>query len=168
MLENYLEIDHLRSRPWIRQRSTDHGAPHPYRANHAEIASGRDRAAGMARRPDVRGDRWRPVALEAAVHAWQRTVEELGAEAVEESRRQYCAVRRACGTRCGSEPDPPPQKTFAAIEIISLLARQRAVVELAITAASLLRRHLASIRETAGTGSGCRAGRRRLRGGTAR
>lgn len=63
-----------------------------------------------------------PVALEAAALAWHQTVDELGVEATEESRHQY--LRRAqsvwCGLRC--QPDHPPHKDLAAIEVISLLA----------------------------------------------
>ena len=63
-----------------------------------------------------------PVALDCAADAWQRTRDELGEPALEESRQQY--VRRAQTVwrtlRC--EPNHPPHKVFAAIEIISLLA----------------------------------------------
>ena len=63
-----------------------------------------------------------PVALEAAVLAWHKTVNELGIEATEESRHQY--LRRAqsvwCGLRC--QPEQPPHRILAAIEVISLLA----------------------------------------------
>jgi hypothetical protein len=63
-----------------------------------------------------------PVALDCAADAWRRMRDELGEPAIEESRRQY--VRRAQSVwhtlRC--EPNHPPHKVFAAIEIISLLA----------------------------------------------
>src|SRR3954469_20885903 len=63
-----------------------------------------------------------PVALNCAADAWHRTRDELGEPALEESRQQY--VRRAQSVwrtlRC--EPNHPPHKVFAAIEIISLLA----------------------------------------------
>jgi hypothetical protein len=63
-----------------------------------------------------------PIALDCAADAWRRTRDELGEPALEESRRQY--VRRAQNVwqtlRC--EPNHPPHKIFAAIEIISLLA----------------------------------------------
>lgn len=67
----------------------------------------------------INGD---PVALDCAADAWEKTRQELGEPAVEESRQQY--VRRAQTVwrtlRC--EPNHPPHKVFAAIEIISLLA----------------------------------------------
>ena len=50
-----------------------------------------------------------PVALDCAADAWRQTRDELGDPAIEESRQQY-------------EPNHPPHKVFAAIEIISLLA----------------------------------------------
>ena len=63
-----------------------------------------------------------PVALDCAADAWKRTRDELGEPALEESREQY--VRRAQTVwrtlRC--EPNHPPHKVFAAIEIISLLS----------------------------------------------
>jgi hypothetical protein len=63
-----------------------------------------------------------PIALDCAADAWEKTREDLGEPAVEESRQQY--VRRAQTVwrtlRC--EPNHPPHKVFAAIEIISLLA----------------------------------------------
>jgi len=63
-----------------------------------------------------------PIALDCAADAWQKTRDELGEPALEESRQQY--VRRAQTVwrtlRC--EPNHPPHKVFAAIEIISLLA----------------------------------------------
>jgi hypothetical protein len=63
-----------------------------------------------------------PVALEAAAHAWQRTVEEIGAEAIEESRRQYLRRAQSVWNALRRQPNPPTYKTLASIEIISLLA----------------------------------------------
>jgi hypothetical protein len=98
------------------------GAPHPYRVSHTETRP--DVIARLEWLDDlmfaaIDGDN---VALEAAVHAWQRTVEELGAEAVEESRRQYMRRAQSVWDGLRQQADPPPHKTFAAIEIISLLA----------------------------------------------
>ena len=122
--ENYLKIDHA---------AADHGVPvgqpsrcaHPYRRNHAE--SRPEVIARLEWLDDlmfaaIDGD---SVALEAAVHAWHRTVEELGAEAVEESRRQYMRRAQSVWNVLRQQTDPPPHKTFAAIEIISLLAGAR-------------------------------------------
>jgi hypothetical protein len=119
--ENYLRFDHT-SLPPEPTAVNDHGAPHPFRADHAE--SRPEVIARLEWLDDlmfvaIDGD---PVALEAAIHAWHRTVEELGAEAVEESRRQYLRRAQSVWNSLRQEPDPPPQKTFAAIEIISLLA----------------------------------------------
>jgi hypothetical protein len=118
--ENYLKIDH---KPPVDSHAADHhGAPHPYRATHAE--SRPEVVARLEWLDDlmfaaIDGD---SVALEAAVHAWRRTVEELGAEAVEESRRQYVRRAQSVWNTLRQEPDTPTHKTFAAIEIISLLA----------------------------------------------
>ena len=63
-----------------------------------------------------------PVALDGATSAWQRTVEELGAPAVEESRRQYLRHAQSVWNDLRNQPNYPPHKVFAAIEVISLLA----------------------------------------------
>jgi hypothetical protein len=119
-LENYLKIEH--KAPPDFHGANHHGAPHPYRASHAE--SRPEVVARLEWLDDlmfaaIDGD---SVALEAAVHAWHRTVEELGAEAVEESRRQYLRRAQNVWNMLRQLPDTPPHKTFAAIEIISLLA----------------------------------------------
>jgi hypothetical protein len=119
--DNYLKIDDTRP-PLDPHAASTHGAPHPFRVSHAE--SRPEVIARLEWLDDlmfvaIDGD---PVALEAAVHAWHRTVEELGAEAVEESRRQYLRRAQSVWNALRQEPDPPTHKTFAAIEIISLLA----------------------------------------------
>ncbi len=63
-----------------------------------------------------------PAAIEAAAHAWQKTVEELGAEAIEESRRQYLRHAQSVWSTLRHQPNQPPHKVLAAIEVISLLA----------------------------------------------
>lgn len=63
-----------------------------------------------------------PVALDHAADAWQKTREELGHDAVEESRQQYLRHARSVWHTLQAEPNHPPHKVFAAIEIISLLA----------------------------------------------
>ena len=114
--------DHA-TRPVTPGEVADHqGAPHPYRANHTE--SRPEVIARLEWLDDlmfaaIDGD---AVALEAAVHAWRKTVEELGAEAVEESRRQYMRRAQSVWNSLRDNPDHPPHKVFSAIEIISLLA----------------------------------------------
>lgn len=120
--ENYLKVDSPLSRPVDPPVASHAGAPHPYRASHAETRP--EVIARLEWLDDlmfaaIDGD---SVALEAAVHAWQRTVEELGAEAVEESRRQYMRRAQSVWNSLRSDPDAAPRKTLAAIEIISLLA----------------------------------------------
>ena len=66
-----------------------------------------------------------PVALDYAADAWQKTRDELGDTAVEESRSNTCGMLKRCGIRCETQPNHPPHKVFAAIEIISLLANRR-------------------------------------------
>jgi hypothetical protein len=63
-----------------------------------------------------------PVALDCAADAWQRTREELGEPALEESRQQYVRRAQTVWLTLRFEPNHPPHKVFAAIEIISLLA----------------------------------------------
>jgi hypothetical protein len=63
-----------------------------------------------------------PVALDNAAEAWQKTLDELGLSALEESRLQYLRHAQAVWHALRQEPDHPPHKVFAAIEIISLLA----------------------------------------------
>src|SRR6185295_11243021 len=65
-----------------------------------------------------------PVALDHAADAWQKTREELGQDALEESRQQYLRRAQSVWHSLRHEPNHPPHKVFAAIEIISLLARK--------------------------------------------
>jgi hypothetical protein len=67
----------------------------------------------------IEGD---PVALEAAADAWHKLLEELGAQAVEESRRQYLRRAQNVWNTLRHQPNHPPHKVFAAIEVISMLA----------------------------------------------
>jgi hypothetical protein len=97
------------------------GAPHPFGVSHTE--SRPEVIARLEWLDDlmfaaIDGD---PVALEAAVHAWRRTVEELGPKVVVESRRQYMRRAQSVWNSLRNDPSHPPQKSFAAIEIISLL-----------------------------------------------
>lgn len=63
-----------------------------------------------------------PVALDCAGDAWRKTREELGLIALEESRQQYLRRAQTVWHTLRNEPNHPPHKVFAAIEIISLLA----------------------------------------------
>ena len=63
-----------------------------------------------------------PVALEAAAEAWTKALAELGTHVVEESRRQYLRRAQSVWNSLRNEPNHPPHKVFAAIEVISLLA----------------------------------------------
>jgi hypothetical protein len=67
----------------------------------------------------INGD---PSALESAAGAWRKMLGELGSEALEESRRQYLRHAQSVWNDLRAKPNQPPQKMFAAIEIISLLA----------------------------------------------
>jgi hypothetical protein len=63
-----------------------------------------------------------PIALDCAADAWQKTRDELGEPALEESRQQYVRRAQTVWRTLRYEPNHPPHKVFAAIEIISLLA----------------------------------------------
>jgi hypothetical protein len=63
-----------------------------------------------------------PVALETAIDAWRKTLDDLGREALEESRLQYMRRAQSVWHELRQQPNHPPHKVFAAIEIISLLA----------------------------------------------
>lgn len=67
----------------------------------------------------IEGD---PVALDCAASAWRKTRDELGETALEESRVQYLRHAQTVWHLLRVEPNHPPHKIFAAIEIISLLA----------------------------------------------
>ena len=61
-------------------------------------------------------------ALQAASDAWRRTLDELGAATVEESRQQYLRCAQGVWHTLRHQANHAPDKVFAAIEIISLLA----------------------------------------------
>jgi hypothetical protein len=67
----------------------------------------------------IEGD---PVALETAIDVWRRSLEELGPVVLEESRSQYLRRAQSVWNELRNQPNHPPHKVFAAIEIISLLA----------------------------------------------
>src|SRR3990172_4896766 len=52
----------------------------------------------------IEGD---PVSLEAAADAWKKTVQELGGEAMEESRRQYLRRAQSVWNALRHEPNHP-------------------------------------------------------------
>lgn len=118
------ELERVEPLPVDLRAAENECAAHPYRVVHGEASP--EVVARLEWLDDlmfaaIEGD---PVALEAAVRAWQRTVDELGAEAVEESRRQYLRRAQNVWNAIRQYPDPGSQRTFAAIEIISLLARR--------------------------------------------
>ena len=63
-----------------------------------------------------------PVALETPPTLGTKRSDELGGEALEESRHQYMRHAQTVWHAFRHEPNHPPHKVFAAIEIISLLA----------------------------------------------
>jgi len=63
-----------------------------------------------------------PIALDCAAEAWRKTRDELGDTALEETRLQYLRHAQGVWHALRNEPNHPPHKVFAAIEIISLLA----------------------------------------------
>jgi hypothetical protein len=69
----------------------------------------------------INGD---PASLQTAADAWNQALQELGSDALEESRRQYLRCAQSVWHDLRSKPNHPPHKVFAAIEIISLLAEK--------------------------------------------
>jgi hypothetical protein len=67
----------------------------------------------------IEGD---PVALETAIDAWRKSVDELGIAVLEESRHQYLRRAQSVWNELRNQPNRSPHKVFAAIEVISLLA----------------------------------------------
>jgi hypothetical protein len=65
-----------------------------------------------------------PLALDCAAEAWRKTRDELGDTALEETRLQYLRHAQTVWHALRNEPNHPPHKVFAAIEIISLLANK--------------------------------------------
>ena len=65
------------------------------------------------------------VAMERAADAWRAALTDLGPDIVDESRREYLRRARTVWESLRREPNHPPHKLFAAIEIISLLAGQQ-------------------------------------------
>ena len=60
-------------------------------------------------------------ALQESRHAWSKAVQELGAETVEETRRQYLRHAQSVWESLRKQPIQPANRIFAAIEIIGLL-----------------------------------------------
>jgi hypothetical protein len=61
-------------------------------------------------------------AMEMAANAWHAALADLGPAAVDESRRQYLRHAQSVWETLRHQPNHPPHKLFAAIEIISLLS----------------------------------------------
>lgn len=96
--------------------------PHPHRPYYIE--SDLDPIARLEWLDDlmfaaIDGD---PVALDHAADAWRTTRDQLGETALEETRQQYMRHAQTVWHSLRGEPNHPPHKVFAAIEIISLLA----------------------------------------------
>ncbi len=96
--------------------------PHPHRPYRAE--SELDPVARLEWLDDlmfaaIEGD---PIALDCVAEAWNKTRHELGDTALEESRLQYMRHAQTVWHSLRKQPNHPPHKVFAAIEIISLLA----------------------------------------------
>jgi hypothetical protein len=111
-------------KPVIHHERARCGWPHPCRSFHAELPV--DPIARLEWLDDlmfaaIDGD---PTALDYAAEAWQKAQDDLGVSAVEESRRQYLRHAQTVWYSLRSEPNHPPHKVFAAIEIISLLAHR--------------------------------------------
>ena len=62
------------------------------------------------------------VAMEKAADAWHATWTNWGRPSVDESRREYLRHAQNVWETLCHQPNHPPHKLFAAIEIISLLA----------------------------------------------
>jgi hydroxyethylthiazole kinase-like sugar kinase family protein len=60
-------------------------------------------------------------ALQESAAAWHRAVKTLGNDAIEETRRQYLRHAQSVWESLRHQSVQPPQKIFAAIEIIGLL-----------------------------------------------
>lgn len=100
------------------------GPPHPHHLQHG--ATDPDVLAKLEWLDDlmfeaIEGD---PVALETAIDAWKKSVDELGIAVLEESRRQYLRRARSVWNELRNQPNHPPHRVFAAIEVISLLAQK--------------------------------------------
>ena len=96
--------------------------PHPHRSYHTETEL--DPIARLEWLDDlifaaIDGD---PIALDCAAEAWNKTRHELGETALEETRLQYMRHAQTVWHSLRNQPNHPPHKVFAAIEIISLLA----------------------------------------------
>jgi len=107
---------------------TQHGAgidwPHPHHSYYSDAdvdANTRLEWLDDLMFAAIDGD---PVALDCAAEAWNKTVGELGDTALEESRQQYMRHAQTVWHSLRKQPNHPPHKVFAAIEIISLLAHK--------------------------------------------
>jgi hypothetical protein len=104
------------------QKLLTFGQPHAHRFDHSETRP--EIVARLEWLDDlmfaaIEGD---PAALEAASDAWKKSLEELGGTTLEESRLQYLRRAQTVWNALRSDGNQPPQRVFAAIELISLLA----------------------------------------------
>jgi hypothetical protein len=61
-------------------------------------------------------------ALDRSARTWREAVKTLGWETIEESRQQYLRRAETQWQRLRNEPGHPPHRSFAALEIITLLS----------------------------------------------
>src|SRR5262245_54868943 len=113
-----------RSNPAPKNNHETFNWPHPHRPYYTDADL--DATARLEWLDDlmfaaIDGD---PVALDCAAEAWNKTVGELGNSALEESRMQYMRHAQTVWHSLRGQPNHPPHKIFAAIEIISLLAHK--------------------------------------------
>lgn len=66
-------------------------------------------------------------ALDSAARAWEQTRAELGETLVEESRQQYVRHAETVWQSLRDQPNHPPHKAFAAIEMMTLLSNNKAI-----------------------------------------
>ena len=101
-------------------------------------------------------------ALERSAGVWESTLQNLGAEMLEESRQQYLRQAETEWQRHRLQPSHSLPKVFTALEIISLLEGPMRRVQ---NCSGLL---LSAHQESVGRDNGCRAGRPMLQDGTGR
>ena len=125
-LDNHERVDAGRSQPTSPAAPRDSGVeadkPHPSSSFYS--GDELDPTARLEWLDDlmfaaIEGD---PIALDHAAVAWRKVRSELGDSATEETRLQYMRHAQTVWHSLRGEPNHPPHKVFAAIEIISLLA----------------------------------------------
>ena len=116
------QSDHSPTTSFENRLAATFGSPHLYHSEHDTTDP--DVLAKLEWLDDlmfaaIEGD---TTALETAIDAWNKTLEELGHDLLEESRQQYLRRAQSVWNELRHTADHPPHKVFAAIEVISLLA----------------------------------------------